>query len=121
MKITSINEKESGECWLALETEPKLTAVVFKQYETLCVLDPILNKFKTDYRDEKSLLILSSEKQIDSFFSKEIIEQLQRVLTSAEALVAQDVARRAEQEKLKKRQRKDKIEAAANKLGLPLK
>ena len=121
MKIASINEKESGEFWIALNTEPPLTEKVFDQYKMLHAIDPILSRFKPDHRSDTSFLILSSTNPIDSAFPPKFIEAVERALISAEALVAQEAARRGEQEKLQRNQRKEKIQSAAQNLGIPIK
>ncbi|MGA2686154.1 MAG: hypothetical protein ABSF51_14005 [Verrucomicrobiota bacterium] len=121
MKIASISDEESGERWIAFKTEPRLTESIFEKYIVLHRCDPILSKFKANYRAETCSLILESETSIASVFPEGFIPVIERLLSSAESLLNAEAAQRKEYDTQKEKKRKSAIQEVAKKLGIPIK
>jgi hypothetical protein len=117
MKITSINRKESDEYNLELNTEPKLAQAVFDHFQLQASRDPRL-KLIAFSKLENSGLILHTGALIDSVHSDGLASLIEDLLTKAESTVARAAAN---QEPNSQDDRKNSIiEAAAEKLGIPI-
>jgi hypothetical protein len=118
VKITSINRKESDEYNLELNTEPILTQAVFDHFQLQAARDARL-KLIAFSKLENSGLIMHTGALIDSVNCDGLASLIEDLLTSAESMVARAAAN---QESGSENNRKDSIiEAAAKKLGIPIK
>jgi len=119
MRITSINRKESNEYNLELNTEPKLEQVVFDHFQLLAAQDHKLRSFAFS-KLENSGLILHTRALIDSVNSKGLASLIEDLLSKAEAIAAREDAATKHEAKLLDDRTDAIIEAAANKLGIPI-
>ena len=120
MKITSINRKESDEYNLELNTEPKLAQAVFDHFQWLASRDPRLKNIAFS-KLEKSGLILHTGVLIDSVNPVGLAGLIEDLLTVAESIVARDFAATKQETDSPENQKNVIIEAAAKRLGIPIK
>ena len=119
MKITSINRKESNEFNLELNTEPKLEQAVFDHFQVQAARNPRLKSMALS-KQENSGLILHTGALIDSVNSAGLANFIEDLLTKAESIAAHEYASTKNEVKLVDDQKEAIIEAAANKLGIPI-
>ena len=120
MRITSINRKESNEYNLELNTEPKLKQAVFDHFQLQAARDPKLKHIAFS-KLENSGLILHTGALIDSVNSDGLASLIEDLLTKAESIAAREYAATNQEAKLRDDQQDAIIEAAAKKLGIPIK
>ena len=119
MRITSINRKESNEYHLELNTEPKLEQAVFVHFQLLAAQDRRLKSIAFS-KLENSGLILHTGALIDSVNSDGLASLIEDLLTKAESIAAREYAATNQEAKLRDDQQDAIIEAAAKKLGIPI-
>jgi hypothetical protein len=120
MKITSINRKESDEYNLELNTEPKLAQIVFDHFQRQASCDPRLKNLAFS-KLEDSGLILHTGALIDSVHPEGLASLIEDLLTEAESVVARDSAASRHEANSPENRKNAIIEAAAKKLGIPIK
>ena len=120
MRITSINRKESNEFNLELNTEPKLEQAVFDRFQLQAANEP---KFKsiTFSKLKNSGLILHTRGLVDSVHSDGLASLIEDLLTKAESIVDRESSAIKQEAYLMDDQKNAIIEAAAKKLGIPIK
>lgn len=119
MKIVSINRKASNEYNLELNTEPKLEQAVFEHFQLLAAQDRRLKSIAFSQL-ENSGLILHTGALIDSVNSDGLASLIEDLLTKAESIAARENAATKQEAKLMDDQQDAIIEAAAKKLGIPI-
>ena len=119
MKITSINRKNSNEYSLELNTEPKLEQAVFDHFQLLAAQDHKLRSYAFS-KLENSGLILHTRALIDSVNSKGLASLIEDIFSKAESIAALESAATKHEDKLRDDRTDAIIEAAANKLGIPI-
>ena len=120
MRITSINRKESNEYNLELNTEPKLKQAVFDHFQLQAARDPKLKHIAFS-KLENSGLILQTRALVDSVHSDGLASLIEDLLTKAESIVARESSAIKQEANLMDDQKNVIIEAAAKKLGIPIK
>jgi len=122
MKVTSVNEKKSSESYISLETEPPLTRKIFEIYKELHDKEPGLLEFEREFSDEEHLLTIKTKnfQPFGPVFPTEFIETINRLLEKAEMLTKQKEEQLHKTELTREQQRKDKVQATAKALGLPV-
>ena len=120
MKITSINRKESNEYNLDLNTEPKLATAVFDYFQRHAAHLPRLKNIAFS-QFETSGLRLHTSALIDSIDADGLASLIEDLLTKAESMVNHDFPGKAEEARIKDHQKNAIIDAAAKKLGIPIK
>ena len=120
MRITSINRKESNEYNLELNTEPKLEQAVFDHFQLQAARDPRLKQIAFS-KLENSGLILHTRALVDSVNSDGLASLIEDLLTNAEAIVAREFSATKQEAHLMDDQKNAVIEAAAKRLGIPIK
>ena len=120
MRIKSINRKESNQYNLELNTEPKLEQAVFDHFQLLAAHDPRLKSIAFS-KHENSGLILHTGALIDSANSDGLASLIEDILTKAESVVARKFAETKQDANVQDNQEDEIIEAAAKKLGVPIK
>ena len=120
MKITSINRKESDEYNLELNTEPKLAQAVFDHFQRQASREPRLKNIAFS-KLENSGLILHTGGIINSVNPEGLASLIEDLLTKAESIVARDFAATKQETSSPENQKDAIIEAAAKKLGIPIK
>jgi hypothetical protein len=120
MKITSINRKESNEYNLELNTEPKLEPAVFDYFQLHAAHLPRLKNMAFS-KFENSGLRLHTSALIDSVDADGLASLIEDLLTKAESMVNHDFPGKQEEARIKDNQKNAIIEAAAKKLGIPIK
>ena len=120
MRITSINRKESNEYNLELNTEPKLEQAVFDHFQLQAARDPRLKSIAFS-KLENSGLILHTRALVDSVNSDGLASLIEDLLTNAELIVAREFSATKKEANLMDDQKNAIIEAAAKKLGIPIK
>ena len=119
MKIISINRKESDEYNLELNTEPKLAQAVFDHFQLQASHDPRLKHIAFS-KLENSGLIMHMGALIDSVNPEGLASLIEDLLTKAESMVARDSAATRQEAKSQDNRKNSIIEAAAKKLGIPI-
>jgi len=120
MRITSINRKESNEYNLELNTEPKLEQAIFDHFQLQAARDSRLKQIAFS-KLENSGLILHTRGLVDSVNSDGLASLIEDLLTNAESIVARENASTKQEANLMDDQKNAIIEAAAIKLGIPVK
>ena len=120
MRITSINRKESNEYNLELNTEPKLEQAVFDHFQSHAAHNPRLKHIAFS-KLENSGLILHTRALVDSVNSDGLASLIEDLLTNAESVVAREFSATKQEANLIDDQKNAIIEAAAKKLGIPIK
>ena len=120
MKITSINRKESDEYNLDLNTEPKLEQAVFDHFQLEAAHNARLKSIAFS-KLENSGLIMHTGALIDSVNPEGLASLIEDLLTKAESIVARENASTKQEANLMDDQKNAIIEAAAKKLGIPIK
>ena len=120
MRITSINRKESDEYNLELNTEPQLKQAVFDHFQLQAARDPRLKHIAFS-KLENSGLILHTRELVDSVNSDGVANLIEDLLTKAESIVAREFSATKQEASLMNDQKNAIIEAAAKKLGIPIK
>jgi len=120
MKITSINGKESDEFNLELNTEPKLKQAVFDYFRVHAARNPKLKSIAFS-RAENSDLLLHTGAPIDSVDSKGLACLIEDLLSESESFVARECASTKPAASRQHDHKSAIIEAAAKKLGVPVK
>ena len=120
MKITSINRKESDEYNLELNTEPKLAQAVFDHFQVQASRDPRLKHIAFS-KLENSGLIMHTGALIDSVNPEGLASLIEDLLTKAESIVAHEFSATKKEANLMDDHKNAVIEAAAKKLGIPIK
>jgi hypothetical protein len=119
MKITSINQKESDEYNLELNTEPILTQAVFDHFQLQASRDPRLKSIAFS-KLENSGLILHTGALLDSVNAEGLASLIEDLLTNAETIVARNFAAARPEPNAQDDRKNSIIEAAAKKLGIPI-
>ena len=120
MRITSINRKESNEYNLELNTEPRLEQAVFDHFQLQAAHDPRLKHFAFS-KLENSGLILHTRALVDSVNSDGLASLIEDLLTKAESIMTRESSAIKQEANLMDDQKNAIIEAAAKKLGIPIK
>ena len=120
MRITSINRKESNEYNLDLNTEPKLETAVFDYFQQHAAHLPRLKNIAFS-QFETSGLRLHTSALIDSIDADGLASLIEDLLTQADSMVHRDFPGKEKEARVKDNQKNAVIEAAANKLGIPIK
>jgi len=105
---------------LELNTEPKLEQAVFDHFQRLAAHDPRLKSIAFSNL-ESSGLILHTGALIDSVNSDGLASLIENILTKAESIVARKFAETRQDANHQDNQENEIIEAAAKKLGVPIK
>jgi hypothetical protein len=105
---------------LELNTEPKLAQVVFDNFQLQAFHDPRLKNLAFS-KLENSGLIRHTGALIDSIHPEGLASLIEDLLTNAESIVARDCAATKLEANSQDNRKNSIIEAAAKKLGIPIK
>ena len=105
---------------MELNTEPKLEQAVFDHFQLQAARDPRLKSIAFS-KHENSGLILHTGALMDSVNSDGLASLIEDILTKAESFVARKFAETKQDANLQDNQEDEIIEAAAKKLGVPIK